>query len=41
MKEGQEPLCKFLGMPVPAEAFPRTNDRAAFWELVKPGSHAD
>jgi hypothetical protein len=29
--DGWEPLCAFLGVPVPAEAFPRTNDRAEFW----------
>lgn len=34
VKEGWEPLCAFLGVPVPDEAFPRTNDRAEFWELV-------
>lgn len=32
VKEGWEPLCEFLGKPVPAEPFPRTNDRAEFWE---------
>jgi hypothetical protein len=35
VKEGWEPLCKFLGAPVPDEPFPRTNDRAEFWELIK------
>ena len=24
-----EPLCAFLGVPVPDEPFPRTNDRSA------------
>ena len=38
VKEGWEPLCRFLGKPVPQEAFPRTNDRAAFWELLKRNS---
>lgn len=38
VKQGWEPLCEFLGKPVPTEAFPRTNDRAEFWELVKRGS---
>ena len=33
-KEGWEPLCKFLDVPVPAEPFPRSNDRAEFWDLV-------
>jgi len=32
VKEGWEPLCAFLGAGVPAETFPRTNDRLAFWE---------
>jgi len=35
VKEGWEPLCAFLGRPVPDEAFPRTNDRQEFWELLK------
>jgi hypothetical protein len=28
--EGWEPLCEFLGVPVPHEAFPRTNDTESF-----------
>lgn len=39
-KQGWEPLCDFLGVPVPAEAYPRTNDRVEFWELVRQGSKA-
>jgi hypothetical protein len=35
--EGWGPLCDFLGAEVPDEPFPRTNDRAEFWELVKGG----
>lgn len=35
VKEGWQPLCDYLGVPVPAEPFPRRNDRAEFWELVK------
>lgn len=35
VKEGWEPLCRFLGAPVPDEVFPRTNDRLEFWERVK------
>jgi hypothetical protein len=31
VKEGWEPLCAFLGVPVPTDPFPRTNDRAEFW----------
>ena len=32
VKEGWAPLCKFLNRRVPAEAFPRTNNRAEFWD---------
>jgi hypothetical protein len=38
VKEGWEPLCDFLDVAVPAQAFPRTNDRAQFWELVNDGT---
>jgi len=34
VKEGWGPLCKFLGVPVPATEFPRTNDRVEFWDRV-------
>jgi hypothetical protein len=34
VKEGWGPLCSFLNLPEPAEAFPRTNDRAEFWDRV-------
>lgn len=34
VKDGWASLCRFLGVPAPAEAFPRTNDRAEFWERV-------
>ncbi|HBO13167.1 MAG TPA: hypothetical protein DD491_10325 [Halieaceae bacterium] len=34
VKDGWEPLCKFLDVPVPDEAFPRTNDREEFWDRV-------
>lgn len=30
VKQGWEPLCKFLGVPVPDEPFPHENDRAEF-----------
>jgi hypothetical protein len=33
--EGWEPLCRFLGVPVPAEPFPRTNSTEEFWAMVK------
>ncbi len=34
VKQGWEPLCAFLDKEVPPDPFPRTNDRAEFWELV-------
>lgn len=38
VKEGWVPLCEFLELDVPATPFPKTNDRAEFWELVKGGT---
>ncbi len=35
VKEGWEPLCKFLNVETPAMPFPHTNNREEFWELVK------
>ncbi|MCA1744564.1 MAG: hypothetical protein LC643_02410 [Bacteroidales bacterium] len=35
VKEGWEPLCKFLNVAVPKTEFPRTNNREEFWDLVK------
>ena len=32
--EGWGPLCRFLDVPVPAEAFPHRNLRADFWEVL-------
>lgn len=32
VQEGWEPLCRFLGVPVPDKPFPRLNDTAAFHE---------
>lgn len=34
VKEGWEPLCNFLGTAIPDEPFPRSNDRAEFWDRV-------
>ncbi|MGP4091135.1 sulfotransferase family protein [Streptomyces sp. KR55] len=34
VRQGWEPLCAFLGVPVPDEPFPRSNDRAAFRQLM-------
>ncbi|GIH76699.1 hypothetical protein Plo01_31280 [Planobispora longispora] len=30
VRQGWEPLCAFLGRPVPDEPFPQVNERAAF-----------
>jgi len=38
VKDGWEPLCKFLNVPVPNEPFPRTNNREEFWDLVNAGN---
>jgi hypothetical protein len=34
VREGWGPLCDFLGVAAPDEPFPRTNDRAEFWDRV-------
>jgi hypothetical protein len=34
VKDGWEPLCAFLGKAAPSDPFPRTNDRAEFWDRV-------
>ncbi|WP_411352969.1 sulfotransferase family protein (plasmid) [Leisingera aquaemixtae] len=34
VKEGWQPLCGFLDVPVPDGLFPRTNDRGEFWDKV-------
>ena len=31
MKDGWEPLCGFLGAPLPDTPFPRSNNRDEFW----------
>jgi Sulfotransferase domain len=33
-KQGWEPLCAFLGVPVPAEPYPRTNSREEMLERI-------
>jgi hypothetical protein len=35
--QGWQPLCDFLGVPVPDAPFPRTNSREEFWEHARPG----
>ena len=32
VRDGWEPLCEFLGKPVPDNAFPRTNSAEEFWD---------
>ena len=34
VKDGWGPLCDFLGVPMPTDPFPRTNDRGEFWDRV-------
>jgi hypothetical protein len=38
VKEGWQPLCEFLGVPVPAGDLPRSNSRTEFWDLVEVGN---
>ncbi len=35
VREGWEPLCRFLGVPVPAEPFPRLNDTATTQAMIR------
>jgi hypothetical protein len=35
VKEGWNPLCKFLKVEAPNTEFPRTNNREEFWDIVK------
>lgn len=35
LKEGWEPLCRFLGVPVPDGPLPRANDSEATEKMVK------
>ena len=35
VSEGWEPLCGFLGVPVPDEPFPRLNSTEQFWQMVR------
>lgn len=34
-RDGWEPLCAFLGVPVPATPYPRTNSKEEFFQLMK------
>ncbi len=38
VKQGWEPLCKFLGQATPSVDFPRTNSREEFWDRIKGAS---
>ncbi len=35
VKEGWGPLCRFLGVPVPATPFPHVNDTADFQRMIR------
>jgi hypothetical protein len=35
VEEGWEPLCKFLGKPVPSHPFPRVNETAEFQKMTR------
>ncbi len=37
VREGWGPLCRYLGVPVPATDFPRTNNTAEFWKSTQAG----
>jgi hypothetical protein len=37
VRQGWEPLCRFLDRPVPSTPFPRTNSKEEFFELVSAG----
>lgn len=39
-RDGWEPLCRFLGRPVPDEPFPRSNNREDFWDRINKGPPA-
>ena len=38
VKQGWEPLCEFLDVPVPSQPFPRHNDSAAFDQRISPAN---
>jgi hypothetical protein len=41
VREGWEPLCRFLGVAVPATSFPHLNDRLEFQSRTKgPGAES-
>ena len=40
VKEGWEPLCKFLGKPIPSSTFPRGNSKEDMREIMRQGMAA-
>ncbi len=38
VKQGWEPLCRFLGVDVPSFPFPHVNDTKSFWENMEAGN---
>jgi len=41
VREGWQPLCTFLGQPVPTEPFPKTNSTAEFQSMFAGGGPSD
>jgi len=41
VKDGWPALCRFLGRPVPAEPFPRSNSKEEFWERIRGGKQPE
>ena len=39
-RDGWEPLCDFLGKPVPSDPYPRSNSRQEFFELLASGGES-
>jgi len=35
--QGWEPLCRYLGVPVPDRPYPRSNNQKEFWESIETG----
>lgn len=35
VRQGWEPLCRHLGMPVPSTDFPKTNNKEDFWNSTQ------
>lgn len=38
VQSGGEPLCTFLGVPMPEAPFPRSNDSASFEQRTRPAA---